>query len=70
LKETSVNVPLAKCDATLHKEFSGKYDIQGFPTIKFFTNGKDIEFNGGRTADEIVNWVTKRVGEPTTLVAD
>jgi len=31
-------------------------------------NGEKQEFNGGRTGDDIVNWILKRVGPPSTEV--
>ena len=40
---------LAKVDATEEKSLGSKYEIKGFPTIKFFKNGKPTEYNGGRT---------------------
>ena len=52
------NILLVKVDST-ENEVAG-VDIQGFPTLKFW--GKDktaepIEFNGGRDADGIVQWL-------------
>jgi len=47
---------LAKIDATEHKEAAGKVGVQGFPTLKFYKNGKISDYQGGRTADEIVTW--------------
>jgi protein disulfide-isomerase A1 len=70
---TAANSPitLAKLDATAAKDTASKYGIQGFPTIKFFRGGKDSEYNGGRTEDEIVKWVNKKSGPAyTTLVTE
>lgn len=47
-----------KVDSTLN-EVSG-VDIQGFPTLKFYGKDKSkepIDFNGGRDADGIINWL-------------
>lgn len=70
LKAQEKVVPLAKVDATVQKKCSGKYEIKGFPTIKFFNNGNVIDYTGGRTADEIVNWINKRTGDVSVLIND
>jgi len=47
LEKTDLNVKLAKVDATEHKKIGEKYDVKGFPTLKFFKNGVVSEYNGG-----------------------
>jgi len=66
-------LPLAKVDATVHKTVAGKFEIQGFPTLKLFTNGVASEYNGGRTEAEIVAWMKKKTGpvtRPLSTVAE
>jgi protein disulfide-isomerase A1 len=70
LKGTDPAVPLAKVDASEHQELANKYQVQGYPTLKFFVKGEPIDFNGGRTTDEIVNWIKKKTGPSTTTIAD
>jgi len=53
---------VAKVDATENKDLGEKYDVSGFPTLKFFRNGNPTEYNGGRTEDAIVNWIRKKSG--------
>jgi len=69
LAEQESPVKLVKVDATEHTESAEKYGVQGYPTIKWFKEGKDTEFNGGRTADEIVQWITKKTG-PAAIPAE
>lgn len=59
-------IHLAKVDATIHKQVAERFKIQGFPTLKFFSNGKDLEYNGGRTKGDIVSWMRKKTGPAST----
>jgi protein disulfide-isomerase A1 len=70
LKSADPAIPLAKVDASEHQELANKYQVQGYPTIKFFVKGEAIDFNGGRTTAEIVNWIKKKTGPATTTITD
>ena len=38
-------------DATEEKEVAGKHEIQGYPTLKWFVDGKEaMDYSGGRSA--------------------
>lgn len=38
-------------DATEEKEIAGKFEIQGYPTLKWFVDGKEaMDYSGGRQA--------------------
>jgi protein disulfide-isomerase A1 len=60
---------LAKCDATIAKVLAETHAVQGFPTIKYFKNGKSTEYNGGRVESDIVSWVNKKLGPAYVTVA-
>lgn len=55
-------IKLAKVDATENDKLAKQFDVKGFPTIKYLKNGKPSDYNGGRTASEIVNWANKKSG--------
>jgi len=58
----SENLYLAKVDSTQEKEISKRFEIGGYPTLKFFINGRPMDYEGGRTSNEIVNWIRKKTG--------
>jgi len=66
LRENNPPYYIAKVDATENKAVSERFGIKGFPTLFFFKNQNKMEFNGGRTENEIVNWILKKVGPPST----
>uniref|UniRef100_A0A1B6D3Y8 Protein disulfide-isomerase A6 homolog n=1 Tax=Clastoptera arizonana TaxID=38151 RepID=A0A1B6D3Y8_9HEMI len=66
--ELKGKVKLGALDATVHQAKASRYSVQGYPTIKFFPPGKKDansaeEYNGGRTASDIVNWALDKLAE-------
>jgi len=68
LAELDPPMYIAKVDATEEKDLASKFGIKGFPTLKWFVNGEPTEYTGGRTESEIVNWIKKKSGPPSTEV--
>ncbi|XP_075545992.1 protein disulfide-isomerase A6 homolog isoform X1 [Dermacentor variabilis] len=66
--ELKGKVKLGAVDATVHQGLASQYDVKGYPTIKYFPAGKKYrhsaeEYNGGRTADDVVQWALDKVAE-------
>ena len=56
---------LGALDATAHQGKASEYGVRGYPTIKFFSAGSKSrgsadEYDGGRTADDIVRWAEEK----------
>jgi protein disulfide-isomerase A6 len=61
-RETSVVI--AKVDADAHRSLGERYEVQGFPTLKFFPKGSTTPeaYEGGRSADDIITFINNKVG--------
>lgn len=57
-------VVVAKIDADNYKTIAGRYDVGGFPTIKFFpkTNKKGVAYEGGRSEADFVSFLNNEAG--------
>lgn len=51
------NYFLAKVDATSEIELTQKYNISGYPTIKYFIDKEPIDYKGGRKEEDIIKWI-------------
>ncbi|GJD10221.1 Probable protein disulfide-isomerase A6 [Galdieria sulphuraria] len=61
----SSDVIIASLDADANRDIAQRFDVSGFPTIKFFpaTKKKDVvEYDSGRAAVDFVRFINKHVG--------
>jgi len=60
----SDKVNIAKVDADNHKSLGKRFDISGFPTLKWFDGKSDtpIDYKSGRDLDSLVEFVTEKTG--------
>lgn len=57
---------MAAVDATVHHQVSNEFNIRAFPTMFWLEPGSRsrrdaYEYDGGRTASDIVNWALDRL---------
>ena len=64
LAEAGSEIKLASVDATIETDLGKKYDVKGYPTLKFFLDGTTLEYTGGRSQSEIISWLKKKTGPP------
>ena len=50
-----IKVMMIDCDA--NPEMNKKYDVEGYPTIKLFKQGSQVEYNGDRSKESFVEFV-------------
>lgn len=59
---------LAAVDATANNQLSKRFDLRGFPTLKFFENGQfKFDYNGGRNKDDFVEFLRNPVQTKSEL---
>ncbi|GAB1597283.1 protein disulfide-isomerase-like [Argonauta hians] len=63
------NIYLGKVDATIEVDLAEKFEVRGYPTIKFFKEGKPYDYSEGRTSGDIVAWIKKKTGPPAVTLA-
>lgn len=51
---------MAAVDCTVQKDVCSKYGVNGYPTIKYFKNGKPKDFEGGRDKNSFVAFMNKQ----------
>ncbi|KAI1321649.1 hypothetical protein EDD11_003129 [Mortierella claussenii] len=64
-------VLIAKVDADAHRELGNRFDIKGFPTIKWFPNGvkgDPQDYTGGRDLESLTSYVSKQSGVKASIV--
>lgn len=55
---------VAKVDADSERELGGRFEVRGFPTIKWFPKGstEPEDYSGGRSAEDFVDFINEHTG--------
>jgi len=59
-------IKLAEVDVTEEESLGSRFEIRGYPTLKFFRDGVAEEYSGGRTSETIVEWIESMVADAVT----
>ncbi|OBS74383.1 hypothetical protein A6R68_15089 [Neotoma lepida] len=73
LAAESAAVTLAKVDGPAEPELTKEFGVVGYPTLKFFQNGNRTnpeEYVGPKKAEDIAEWLRRRVGPSATRLED
>ncbi|KAG0565399.1 hypothetical protein KC19_8G187000 [Ceratodon purpureus] len=62
------DVVLAKVDAVEHMDFAADEGVEGYPTLYFYADGVKKPYTGGRSSDEIISWVERRIGPTVSII--
>ncbi|KAI4163465.1 MAG: hypothetical protein LQ342_002972 [Letrouitia transgressa] len=63
-ESASDKVSIAKVDADEHKELGRRFDVHGFPTLKWFDGKSDKpeDYNGGRDLESLSSFISEKTG--------
>jgi protein disulfide-isomerase-like protein len=67
--EGAKTVPVAKVDCTVQKRVCDQFQVQGYPTLKFFTDGKPRDYEGERSQNEIISFIVRKSGPPSKFLS-
>ncbi|KAL7749786.1 hypothetical protein RI367_004662 [Sorochytrium milnesiophthora] len=62
--ELKGQVNVARIDAAADADLSTRFDINGYPTILFYRDGKSTPFSGERTLDALTSFALYSAGQP------
>lgn len=62
LKLKGSDILVAQVDAKAESELASRFNIKGYPTMKFFINGDAFNYEGKRTEEEMFNYIMKKIG--------
>jgi len=63
LKQSKSELQLGKVDCTVETEVASRYEIRGYPTLKYMRSGIVTAYEGGRTLESILDFA-KRATSP------
>lgn len=62
-------IKIAKLDASENKETAGKFEVEGFPTLKFMIKQIPIDFDGERTVESFTKYLEEKTQQKKELIS-
>merc|ERR1711898_86379 len=56
-------------DCTVHQDLCGKHDVKGYPTIKYWLDGERKDYSGGRSFDDMKQFVSNTLERKCDVAA-
>jgi len=70
MDEGDTGLVIAQVDLTVHRDIGTRFNVKGFPTLKFFLNGEPIDYNGARESKDIEAFCKKNMAVTVSEVTD
>lgn len=61
-------VKFAEVDVTEESELGSEFEIRGFPTLKYFSKGEVFDYEGGRSEQDLLNYIELMTTDPIVTV--
>ena len=58
---SSDKVVIGDVDCTIHKDLCSRFGVRGYPTLKAFKNGEPVDYNSGRSFDDLKKYVEENL---------
>jgi len=55
-------------DCTVHEELCSRFEVQGFPTVKYFKGEDAQDYEGGRSYDDLLKFTNEELTSPICTV--
>lgn len=65
VKEEGLNIVIAAVDLVTEKTVDEWVEVSGYPTLRLYLNGNEVEYSGARTGEDILQFIKK--AQTTTL---
>jgi len=68
--KNSKTTVIGDVDCTVHEELCSRFEVQGFPTVKYFKGGDAQDYEGGRSFDDLSKFTQEELTSPICTASD